>query len=205
METNSVLKQQAVELLKSYEVISNAGVVTGSFALDLMMCPDLDVYLPDDRVPSVFRLAEAIYQNNLTDELYIQKGATLGISEGQHIQVRTNLRAELAKWKIDIWVLPRQVIVEKQAQIESINGRLTDSTRKEIIELKRALLQPNGFTPKYSGIYIYSAYLDEGIRDLPGLKHHLQSKGIALAHEDEVLTHPESHFQHILHRGKNAL
>jgi hypothetical protein len=187
METNSILKQQAAELLKSYEVVSNAGLVTGSFALDLMVCPDLDLHVPEDQVQSIFRLAEAIYQNHLTDELYIQKGATLGIPEAQHIQVRTNLRAEHAKWKIDIWVLPRHVIVEKQAQIDSINGRLTDSIRKEIIGLKKALLQPNGFTPKYSGIYIYSAYLDEGIRDLVGLKRHLQSRGtVGLCRLDEV-------------------
>ena len=180
METNNSLKQQAAALLKSYEVVGNAVLVTGSFALDLMVCPDLDVYIPDDQAQNLFRLAEAIYQNNLTDELYIQKGATLGMPHAQHVQVRTNLRAERAKWKIDIWVLGRHVIAEEQAQIDSIKARLDDSSRKEIIELKKALLQPNGFTPKYSGIYIYKAFLDEGIRDLAALKQHLRSKGIAL-------------------------
>ncbi|HEY8203379.1 MAG TPA: hypothetical protein VIF81_01510 [Pyrinomonadaceae bacterium] len=180
METNSILKQQAAELLKSYEVVSNGGLVTGSFALDLMVCPDLDLYVPEDQVQSVFRLAEAIYQNHLTDELYIQKGATLGISEGQHIQVRTNLLSEHAKWKIDVWILPAGAISQKSAQIDSLNERLTDADREQILELKRQLLQPNGFTPKYSGIHIYRAYLDEGIRELASLKDYLRSKGISL-------------------------
>ena len=101
METNEILKKQAGDLLQNYETLTGIASVTGSCALDLMVCPDLDLHVPADQVKNLFGLAEILYQNRLTDELYIQKGATVGIPEGQHIQVRTNLLSEHAKWKID--------------------------------------------------------------------------------------------------------
>jgi len=180
METNEILKKQAGDLLQNYETLNVIASVTGSCALDLMVCPDLDLHVPADQVKNLFGLAEILYQNRLTDELYIQKGATVGIPEGQHIQVRTNLLSEHAKWKIDVWILPAGSISQKSAQIDSLNKRLTDADRDQILELKKHLLQPNGFTPKYSGIHIYRAYLDEGIRELASLKDYLRSKGISL-------------------------
>ena len=180
METNEILKKQAGDLLQNYETLNGIASVTGSCALDLMVCPDLDLHVPADQVKNLFGLAEILYQNRLTDELYLQKGTTVGIPEGQHIQVRTHLLSEHAKWKIDIWILPAAAISQKSAQIDSLNERLTDADRERILELKRQLLQPNGFTPKYSGIHIYRAYLDEGIRELASLKDYLSSKGISL-------------------------
>src|SRR6185503_14208272 len=140
METNEKLKKQAFDLLKNYEVLYNIASITGSYVLDLMVCPDLDIYIPADKAQDIFGLAEIIYQNGLTDELYIQKGAILGMPEGQHIQVRTNLPSKNAKWKIDVWILPAGVISQKSAQIRSFTERLTVTDRERILELKRRLL-----------------------------------------------------------------
>ena len=73
METNEILKKQAGELLQNYETLNGIASVTGSCALDLMVCPDLDLHVPADQVKNLFGLAEILYQNRLTDELYYKK------------------------------------------------------------------------------------------------------------------------------------
>jgi hypothetical protein len=50
METNEILKKQAGDLLQNYKTLNGIASVTGSCALDLMVCPDLDLYVPADRV-----------------------------------------------------------------------------------------------------------------------------------------------------------
>lgn len=178
METNAELKKQAKLLLEVYDLLPYGPSITGSFVLDLMVCPDLDLYIPAEQLGDIFELAIPLYRNHLTNEVYIQKESALGILEGEHVQVRTNLRSERAKWKIDIWVLPLATIADKLTEMRRLQELLTDQARRAIYELKRALLQPNGFTPKYSGLHICQAYLDNEKRSLPELKEYLRHQGI---------------------------
>jgi hypothetical protein len=138
----------------------------------------LNVYIPKEKSIDLFVLAKSIYENALTEEIWVMKGITLGLPEADHIQIRTCLESHQAKWKIDLWRFPQLAISAKMVEMNQLKKRLTDTARHEIVDLKRKLLQPNGFTPKYSGLHIYHAYLDEGIRDLARMKEYLLGKGI---------------------------
>jgi hypothetical protein len=178
METNAELKKQAELLLEVYDLLRHGTSITGSFVLDLMVCPDLDLYIPAEQLGGIFDLAIPLYRNHLTNEVYIQKGSALGILDGEHIQVRTSLRSERTKWKIDIWVFPHDTIADKLKEMRRLQELLTDEARSAICELKRAFLQPNGFTPKHSGLHICQAYLDNEKRSLPEMKEYLRHQGI---------------------------
>lgn len=181
VDTGESLSWQATELLNSYPALHGLAFAGGSYALNVMACPDLDLYVPRARIVSPFKLAETLYSNPLTEEVYVQKGTSLGLPEGELIQVRTNLQAELAAWKIDIWILPPRLISERMNYLAAISAHLTDQARADIRALKRRLLQANGFTPKYSGLYIYHGYLEEGIREVEPMKEYLRANGVAMA------------------------
>jgi hypothetical protein len=178
METNEELKHQAEHILDAYGLLADKGTVHGSFFLDLMVCPDIDVYIPAEHCSDIFAIASTLYENDLTNEIYIMKGSMVGEPEAQHIQVRTNVEAERARWKIDIWIFPSRTIQDNMTEMNRLKGLLTPASRAAILELKRALLQPNGFSPKYSAFHVYRAYLDNGITSLREIKEYLREKSI---------------------------
>ena len=83
-----------------------------------------------------------------------------------------------AKWKIDIWVFPSSTIDDNMREMNRLKELLTADARAAILELKRALLQPNGFSPKYSSFHVYKAYLDKGITSLGEIKEYLRYQDI---------------------------
>lgn len=178
MENNETLKAQADTLLVAYGLLNPGVFVTGSYFLDVMACPDLDVHIPKETSPHLFALAKSIYENALTEEICVMKGMKLGLPDADHIQIRTHLKSHRAKWKIDLWYFPQRAITAETAEMNQLKNRLTETARDEIIGLKRDLLQANGFSPKYSGFHIYHGYLDEGIRSLTRMKEYLREKGI---------------------------
>ena len=177
-EINDTFKEQAGELLAAYGLLGPEVFVTGSYFLDLMVCPDLDVHIPKEKSADLFALAKSLYENGLTEEIWVMKGIKSGLPDADHIQIRTRLESHRAKWKIDLWRFPELAISAEMVEMNQLRKQLTETARHEIIDLKRKLLQPNGFTPKYSGFHIYHAYLDKGIRDLSGMKAYLHGKGI---------------------------
>jgi hypothetical protein len=178
METNEQLKQKAELLLEAYNLHALRAVVHGSFYLDLMVCPDIDAYIPAEQCADIFTIGRTLYQNDLTNEIYLMKGSMIGEPEAQHIQVRTNVEAEKARWKIDIWVYPSRTIQENMKEMNRLKTLLSAESRAAILELKRALIQPNGFSPKYSGFLVYIAYLDKGFRGLADIREYLRREGI---------------------------
>jgi hypothetical protein len=55
---------------------------------------------------------------------------------------------------------------------------LTPDLRSQIILYKTSLLNNAGRTPRYSGYFIYKAFLDEGLRDPAEITGYLIANGI---------------------------
>lgn len=67
-----------------------------------MVCPDLDVYFESVSTSNIFSMAEDFYCNENIVEVYVMKGQKIGLPEGEHIQIRTNVKTESVAWKIDM-------------------------------------------------------------------------------------------------------
>jgi len=169
------------KVLSTYDAVC----YSGSFYLDLMAWPDLDVYLPLDssaqylerfltlghRVASVCDVISLRYKNHVRyPEEPLPHGLYWGIRVRQDASVR---------WKIDIWALPPDVINANQRELDRLKAKLTPENRKRIVELKRAFLTPEGRTPVFSGYHIYCAVLDHGLAEFAKVKEYLADKGVS--------------------------
>jgi hypothetical protein len=170
------------ELLRSYGSVC----YSGSYYLDLMAWPDLDIYLPLDpskeyltkflglgpRLASVCQLISLRFKNDVRyPEVQLPHGLYWGVRAEQNSFLR---------WKIDIWALPPAVIDANQAELDRLKSKLTPQKRALILELKQALLTPEGRTPIQSGYHIYCAVLDHGMHTTGEVKEYLKNQGVSI-------------------------
>ncbi len=190
MDIASRLRQAGASLLASGpgELLRAYGEVTlsGSYYLDLMAWPDLDLYLPLDPSEEYLarflqlgpRLASVCQVISLSFKNYIRYPGPLfqdGLYWGVRLEQDTGLR-----WKLDIWAFPPAVIAAQQAELDRLKRKLTPQARARILEIKQALLTPEGRTPPLSGYPIYCAVLDRGLVSLEEVKAYLLSQGVNL-------------------------
>ncbi|MCH9811281.1 hypothetical protein K0U07_00795 [bacterium] len=163
------MQEQAKRLLEGkglLSLFSSFGEVlfAGSFAMDLMIWKDIDLNIVVD--------SEKIEE--VTKDLVMQ---LLDNSAVQRIKVYRDLHDKYAGkmpkgiyvgllvdgWKLDIFVVDRAASEETRVKTEKVRQKLTDSSRRIILEVKEALLLPSGRTPKFSGKHIYEAVLEKGL------------------------------------------
>ena len=116
-------------------------------------------------------MAEEFYQNDFTDEVYVMKGYKINIPEGEHIQIKTNLKYNSINWKIDIWFFPQWYIANQLNEMNKFLKKLNSKNREEIIKIKTSLIQQTGFTPRMSSYHVYEAFLDHELTRVLKLKN----------------------------------
>ena len=62
--------------------------------------------------------------------------------------------------------------------MEQIQSRLTPETRHRILEVKHAILTPEGKTPTLSGYEVYQAVLFERLTEMDDILAYLREKGV---------------------------
>jgi hypothetical protein len=62
--------------------------------------------------------------------------------------------------------------------MQRFKAAMTESLRERIIRYKNTILTPAGRTPMYSGIFIYRAFVDEGLSDFGDVTRSLIAHGI---------------------------
>jgi hypothetical protein len=170
------------------ELLRSCGQVTvsGSYYLDLMAWPDLDIYLPLEssdeylaafislgpRVASICDVVSLRFKNHVR---YPAPELPAGLYWGVRAQQDPSLQ-----WKLDIWALSLEVIQAQQRELDRLKEVMTPEARVTILQLKQALLTPEGRTPVFSGYHIYCAVIDHGMRDLEQVKQYLTSKGVSV-------------------------
>ena len=72
----------------------------------------------------------------------------------------------------------RSFIHEKMQVMHHFKQLLTPELREQIIRYKASLINSAGRTPRYSGYFVYKAFLDEGLRDPVEITRYLVENGI---------------------------
>ena len=69
---------------------------------------------------------------------------------------------------------------ERVAEMTRLQKKMTAALRESIIRYKLSVMTEAHRTPRFSGYFIYKAFLDEGIRDFEGVTRYLIENGIEM-------------------------
>ena len=153
---------------------------TGSYFMDLMMYPDIDLSLPPTTPEKLLGVAVELGKVERVKKLRFLRGGAGELKDGLYIKPEIEYGDWGRLWKIDIWALPEDVLAEKRREMESLKARMSSEERVLILDTKYRLLTEERRTPMFSGIYIYRAVIDEGMRDLDSILGYLRENGIVV-------------------------
>lgn len=186
LERATRLHQEADLLMQVYHLqhyLGSGGEIffSGSYYLDLMVYPDLDLYIPKIAIPSIFHAAGQVAANQQVIRVSFENEEHPGLEGGLYLNFRIMHGDWGRHWKVDVWWLERDMILQKMEIMQHFRAGITPELRLLILEYKSSLLNELGRTPMYSGYYIYKAFIDEGYRDFTQVDQYLQNHGIKLA------------------------
>lgn len=181
-EADALLWGQGLHpLLEKYGLVH----VSGSYALQLMVWRDLDIYLVTAGLPlpEFFHLGGQIADLLTPTRMHFRNervAKTEGVPEGLYWGIYLGNEREGA-WKIDVWaVSPAQFLVLDEFR-RTLEGRLTAASRRKILEIKAQCWMKPGYRRIFSSQDIYKAVLDEHVDDLSSFDAYLQRvKGCTL-------------------------
>lgn len=182
-ERSQLLRREADEVLgviRLREHCAHIGEIihTGSYFMDLMMYPDLDLYLPLVKAEDLMRVAVSVSSYDSVNRINFIRSGPGDLKDGLYIKPVIQHGDWGRPWKIDIWSLPVALIKNKQEQLSDLKDRMTPKDRELILETKYRLLTPDGRTPMFSGLYIYEAVIDHGLSELEAIVEYLKKNGI---------------------------
>ncbi len=173
---------EVLELIRLRELCAPVGELTptGSYYLDLMMYPDVDLYLPPTTPETLLRIAAEIAKDTRVQRINYIRGGPGDLKDGLYIKPVLAHGDWGRPWKIDIWSLPPDVVGRKQAELDDLSARMAPHHRAIILNTKYQLLTDEGRTPMFSGIFIYQAVIDNGLEELHDVVEYLKANGVAL-------------------------
>ena len=174
-EADLVLQETRLrEILLPYGPIT----FTGSYFLDVMVYPDIDLMIRQVSLPEIFKIGACLAACPLVQQVVFEKSDDPTMPGGLYLKPRITYGQWGRTWKIDIWSLENTIIEQKMGEIYRFKEKMTETLRQQIIRYKVSLLTPEQRTPTYSGYWIYKAFLDEGLTEFGAVTEYLISKGI---------------------------
>lgn len=179
------LKEEADFILQAvslYEILQPYGrvVPTGSYYLDVMIYPDIDLYISRVSVEALFAIGGRLAACDLVYQVVFEKSQTARLPGGLYLKPRIAYGEWGRPWKIDIWSLADDVIDEKMAEIHRFKQAMTAEIRERIVRYKYTILTESQRTPMYSGYHICKAFIDEGLTDFQTVTTYLGEQGIRI-------------------------
>ncbi|MBE0695671.1 MAG: hypothetical protein IH586_01995 [Anaerolineaceae bacterium] len=164
------------ELIRPYGVMTP----TGSYALDVMAYPDIDVYVPQISVRAIFEIGAAMAEVAEVKQVVFEKSNNHSLPGGLYLKPRIVYGNWGRPWKVDIWSIDDETLKAKVALMDGFCKKMTPALREKILNYKQAVMTIDMRTPMSSGYYIYRAFLDEGLVDFPDVTSYLFEHGIKI-------------------------
>ena len=186
LQRSARLKQEADFILQAvnlHEILQPYGRITptGSYYLDVMIYPDIDLYLSPVSVEALFAIGGQLAVCDLVFQVVLEKSQTARLPGGLYLKPRIRYGEWGRPWKIDIWSLADELIDEKMVEMHRFKQAMTAEIREEIIRYKYAILTPSQRTPMYSGYHVCKAFVDEGLTDFQAVTAYLIAQGIRMS------------------------
>ena len=184
LQRSQSLRQEAdavMDLIHLHDHCAAIGdiIPTGSYYLDLMMYPDIDLYLPPTSPETLMTLGSELVKYDCVKKINFQKAGTQAdLKNGLYLKPIIEHGNWERPWKIDIWSLPFDIIEKNQQQLDELKNRMTKADRQLILEYKFSVLTEAGRTPMFSGIYIYQAVVIHRMTDYDDITIYLRENGI---------------------------
>ncbi len=83
------------------------------------------------------------------------------------------------KWKVDVWLLEKDSARTKD-KTEMLKQKLTPEFTEIILDIKSELSTNPKYRKEITSVDVYTAVMDNGIKDIAGFKQYLSQKGVAL-------------------------
>ncbi len=177
LEADALLEEvKANQILSPYAKIT----LTGSYFLDTMIYPDIDLYISKVSLPTLFEIGGKVAAHELTIEVVFQKPKVANLPGGLYLKARFDYGDWGRPWKLDIWSLDDSLIEKQVAEMNRLQEKMTEELRETIIRYKYSVMTDQHRTPKFSGYFIYKAFLDEEIRDFGEVTQYLVENGIMM-------------------------
>jgi hypothetical protein len=206
IERASALRQEADVVMQEIglrDILSQYGEITfsGSYFLDVMAYPDIDLYLSRITIAQMFEIGRQLAESALVREVVFAKSDIPHLPGGLYLKPRINhgekpegfsLKKPPAQsagelhgnwgrlWKVDIWSLDDAIIEKQMRDMRRFKERMTPQLREQILAYKVSVLTSAHRTPTYSGYFIYKAFFDEGMTDFAQVTQYLVEHGIRM-------------------------
>ena len=186
LERAGRLKAEADYLMQEirlYEILLSCASVTptGSYFLDVMVYPDIDLYISRVSIEQLFHIAGQLAQSELVIAVVFEKSADPRLPGGLYLKPRLAWGEWGRPWKIDIWSLEASLIEQNLQTMRHFKENMTPYLREQILRYKISIMTPSQRPPPYSGYFIYKAFIDEGMVDFQQVTGYLLSQGIQMA------------------------
>jgi hypothetical protein len=178
-----LIRKEADEILYDkglFNLLNQYGIphITGSYDLELMTWRDLDIYLENNTIPEAefFELGKklcALFQPVKMSYRNERKAETHGLPKGLYWGIYLGDERSGA-WKIDIWTMKSPELQQRIKFCTDIKGRLTEETRKAIMEIKSECWKNPGYRRSFLSTDIYRAVLDHGIGGMTDFQNYLR-------------------------------
>src|SRR4030042_1200386 len=185
-ERAAMLRREAdvvLDLIGLYAILHPYARVfpNGSYFLDVMVYPDIDLYITKVSLDQIFEIAAQLAScDQVIQVVFSKTDDPVNLPDGLYLKPRVNYGDWGRPWKIDIWSLAENVISSKMTDMYRFQEKMTPEIRQQIIQYKLSVMTSQKRTPMYSGYYIYKAFIDEGLTDFKDVARYLISCGIQM-------------------------
>lgn len=163
------LHKEATQLIHQQQIIEILGqgaevIFTGSYHLNLMAYPDIDIYLkvdePQHLLAYMGQIAATYIQNKDCIRVKVEKQYHIEnpyLPKGLFLSLKFPNTAWKLPWKFDIWVLEDDYLQTMCAKTKKMEHVLTPEIRELIVNLKQRWMNEKGKMAAMASHTIYEA------------------------------------------------
>jgi hypothetical protein len=185
VERAAKLKQEAGEVLKLVglaERIEPWGRITptGSYLLDVMAFPDLDLYVPPIPMKELIDIGAAVAEIDIVQKVAFEKSNAPTLPGAAYLMLSIDYGNWGRPWMVHMWSLDEDMLNARMEIYQDFRAKITPVLREKILEYKHAVMTLDERTPRFIGYYIYQAFLEEGLVEFPDVTSYLNEHGIKI-------------------------